>query len=274
MPHIEYVREAGSEGIELVMWLIMRGALDAKVARGASLLSRAGVEHGRRPPDPGERSDDESRARRRRRLRPEASRCASSRSTASRSSRSSAAQLEPTQEVAKKYGIAHATTRAGRGARAAGRRRRDPVHADADARAAGDPVHEGRQARAGRDSAGRQLGGCARPSIRLQKQTGLVCMVGHTRRFNPSHQWMHKRIARRRAEDPADGRADVLLPPHEHECARPAALVDRSPAVASRRAHGRSVPLPDGRARSSSRNAIAGAEASASSASRWTCRSS
>ena len=30
----------------------------------------------------------------------------------------------------------------------------------------------------------------------LQKQTGLVCMVGHTRRFNPSHQWIHKRIAR------------------------------------------------------------------------------
>ena len=27
MPHIEYVREAGSEGIELVMWLIARGAL-------------------------------------------------------------------------------------------------------------------------------------------------------------------------------------------------------------------------------------------------------
>lgn len=31
MPHIEYMREAGSEGIELVMWLIMRGALDDKV---------------------------------------------------------------------------------------------------------------------------------------------------------------------------------------------------------------------------------------------------
>ncbi len=29
----------------------------------------------------------------------------------------------------------------------------------------------------------------------LQRLTGLVCMVGHTRRFNPSHQWMHKRIA-------------------------------------------------------------------------------
>lgn len=31
IPHIDYVREAGSEGIELVMWLIMRGALPARV---------------------------------------------------------------------------------------------------------------------------------------------------------------------------------------------------------------------------------------------------
>lgn len=31
IPHIDYVREAGSEGIEMVMWLIMRGALDAHV---------------------------------------------------------------------------------------------------------------------------------------------------------------------------------------------------------------------------------------------------
>ncbi|HEX3467258.1 MAG TPA: class III extradiol dioxygenase subunit beta [Candidatus Elarobacter sp.] len=28
LPHLDYVREAGSEGIEMVMWLIMRGALD------------------------------------------------------------------------------------------------------------------------------------------------------------------------------------------------------------------------------------------------------
>ncbi|MGN8000523.1 Gfo/Idh/MocA family oxidoreductase [Sphingomonas sp. 22176] len=27
-----------------------------------------------------------------------------------------------------------------------------------------------------------------------QQETGLVCMVGHTRRFNPSHQWVHNRI--------------------------------------------------------------------------------
>jgi protocatechuate 4,5-dioxygenase beta chain len=31
LPHIDYVREAGSEGIELVMWLIMRGALGKDV---------------------------------------------------------------------------------------------------------------------------------------------------------------------------------------------------------------------------------------------------
>jgi len=31
VPHLEYLREAGSEGIELVMWLIMRGALHERV---------------------------------------------------------------------------------------------------------------------------------------------------------------------------------------------------------------------------------------------------
>ena len=28
-----------------------------------------------------------------------------------------------------------------------------------------------------------------------QRRSGLVAMVGHTRRFNPSHQWVHRRIA-------------------------------------------------------------------------------
>lgn len=31
IPHIEYLRETGSEGIEMVMWLIMRGALGPRV---------------------------------------------------------------------------------------------------------------------------------------------------------------------------------------------------------------------------------------------------
>ncbi len=30
--------------------------------------------------------------------------------------------------------------------------------------------------------------------LKVQKETGLVAMVGHTRRFNPSHQWVHKKI--------------------------------------------------------------------------------
>ncbi|MBI5791289.1 MAG: Gfo/Idh/MocA family oxidoreductase, partial [Rhodocyclales bacterium] len=31
--------------------------------------------------------------------------------------------------------------------------------------------------------------------LALQQKTGLVAMCGHTRRFNPSHQWIHKKIA-------------------------------------------------------------------------------
>lgn len=34
----------------------------------------------------------------------------------------------------------------------------------------------------------------AQSVVDLQKQTGLVAMCGHTRRFNPSHQWVHKKI--------------------------------------------------------------------------------
>jgi 2-hydroxy-4-carboxymuconate semialdehyde hemiacetal dehydrogenase len=30
--------------------------------------------------------------------------------------------------------------------------------------------------------------------VRIAKETGVVAMGGHVRRFNPSHQWIHKRI--------------------------------------------------------------------------------
>jgi 2-hydroxy-4-carboxymuconate semialdehyde hemiacetal dehydrogenase len=30
--------------------------------------------------------------------------------------------------------------------------------------------------------------------VRVQKETGIICMGGHTRRFNPSHQYIHKKI--------------------------------------------------------------------------------
>ena len=34
----------------------------------------------------------------------------------------------------------------------------------------------------------------AQAVLKKSQETGLVCMVGHTRRFNPSHQWVHNRI--------------------------------------------------------------------------------
>jgi 2-hydroxy-4-carboxymuconate semialdehyde hemiacetal dehydrogenase len=30
--------------------------------------------------------------------------------------------------------------------------------------------------------------------VEVQKETGVIAMAGHVRRFNPSHQWVHKRI--------------------------------------------------------------------------------
>jgi 2-hydroxy-4-carboxymuconate semialdehyde hemiacetal dehydrogenase len=30
--------------------------------------------------------------------------------------------------------------------------------------------------------------------VKVQKETGVIAMAGHTRRFNPSHQWIHQRI--------------------------------------------------------------------------------
>lgn len=36
----------------------------------------------------------------------------------------------------------------------------------------------------------------ARELAALHKSTGLVAMAGHTRRFNPSHQWIHNKVQR------------------------------------------------------------------------------
>src|SRR4030081_1828476 len=30
--------------------------------------------------------------------------------------------------------------------------------------------------------------------VRVQSETGVIAMAGHTRRFNPSHQWIHKHV--------------------------------------------------------------------------------
>jgi 2-hydroxy-4-carboxymuconate semialdehyde hemiacetal dehydrogenase len=34
----------------------------------------------------------------------------------------------------------------------------------------------------------------ARRLVKVQKETGLIAMAGHTRRFNPSHQWIHNQV--------------------------------------------------------------------------------
>ena len=73
--------------------------------------------------------------------------------------------------------------------------------------------------------------------VEVQRETGLVAMVDHVRRFNPSHQWVHARIRVRGTQVAAPGMRDVLLPPHQHERARPAPELDRPPAVAPRLPH-------------------------------------
>jgi len=101
--------------------------------------------------------------------------------------------IEPTQAVAAQYGIGHATTDL------AETLARDDV--DAVILCTPTQMHAA-QAIACME-AGKHVEieipladswGDAQAVLAKQQETGLVCMVGHTRRFNPSHQWLHKRI--------------------------------------------------------------------------------
>jgi 2-hydroxy-4-carboxymuconate semialdehyde hemiacetal dehydrogenase len=102
-------------------------------------------------------------------------------------------QLGPTQEVAKKYGIAHATTQLSEGLSQPGVNSvilatPTQLHAQQAIQCmkAGKHVQvEIPLADSWKDAAAVD---------QLQRLTGVVCMVGHTRRFNPSHQWIHRRI--------------------------------------------------------------------------------
>ena len=101
--------------------------------------------------------------------------------------------LEPTREVAARYGIGHATTDLSESLA------REDV--DAVILATPTPLHAS-QALACL-SAGKHVQveipladrlADAQAVVDLQRSTGLVAMCGHTRRFNPSHQWIHRRI--------------------------------------------------------------------------------
>jgi len=103
-------------------------------------------------------------------------------------------RLERAEEVARKYGVGHASTDL------------DDVLAreDVDAVILCTPTQlHARQAIAAM-RAGKHVQveipladswADAQEVDRTARETGLGCMVGHTRRFNPSHQWIRHRIA-------------------------------------------------------------------------------
>ena len=96
IPHLEYVREAGAEGIEMVMWLDHARRARRQGRGGLPLLHRAGVEHRGRPHHSG-RSAAPRRSRRQAKRPPqdEARRRAPSRHSQQAACRLPAIRAEP-----------------------------------------------------------------------------------------------------------------------------------------------------------------------------------
>ena len=114
-------------------------------------------------------------------------------------------RLEPTQKIAKDYGIAHACTELAEALRQPG------VEAvilctptQMHAAQAIECMQAGKHVQVEIPLADSWTDAEAVSAV--QQQTGLVCMVGHTRRFNPSHQWIHRKI---RANELAIQQMDV-----------------------------------------------------------------
>ena len=103
-------------------------------------------------------------------------------------------ELDKTHEVARKYGIAHVTTDL---ADSLALKEVDAVilctptqmHAEQGVACLAAGKHVQIEIPLADTLAG------AEEVAALQRKTGLVAMVGHTRRFNPSHQWVHRKIA-------------------------------------------------------------------------------
>ncbi len=102
-------------------------------------------------------------------------------------------ELPKTQEIAAKYGIAHATTDL---ADSLAIKEVDAVilctPTQMHAAQAIACMQAGKHVQVEIPLADSLAG--AQAVLDLQKQTGLVAMCGHTRRFNPSHQWVRQRI--------------------------------------------------------------------------------
>lgn len=103
-------------------------------------------------------------------------------------------RIEPTQQIAAEYGIAHATTDL---AEALGQPGVDAailctptqMHADQAIQC----MEAGKHVQVEIPLADSLAD--AEAVVAKQEETGLVAMCGHTRRFNPSHQWIHNKIA-------------------------------------------------------------------------------
>jgi 2-hydroxy-4-carboxymuconate semialdehyde hemiacetal dehydrogenase len=102
-------------------------------------------------------------------------------------------RLEQAQEVADKYGAPHASTEL------ADALERDDV--DAVILCTPTQLHASQSIEAMRAGKHVQVEipladswADAVEVERVHRETGMVCMVGHTRRFNPSHQWVRQRI--------------------------------------------------------------------------------
>ena len=100
---------------------------------------------------------------------------------------------DSTEKVAKEYGIPHWTTDLGEslsqpGIEAAILTSPTQIHADQAVQVMDAGKHVQIEI---------PVADClddAKRILKAQKKTGLVAMGGHTRRFNPSHQWIHNRI--------------------------------------------------------------------------------
>lgn len=105
-------------------------------------------------------------------------------------------QLEATRETAGKYGIGHSCTELGEALELPG--------VEAVILCTPTQLHAAQAIQCMRAGKHVQVEIPLADSLRdaeavhkVQKETGLICMVGHTRRFNPSHQWIHQSISRR-----------------------------------------------------------------------------
>jgi 2-hydroxy-4-carboxymuconate semialdehyde hemiacetal dehydrogenase len=100
---------------------------------------------------------------------------------------------ESTQEVARKFGIPHVATELAEGIARPGVEAvilatPTQLHAEQSLQC----LRAGKHVQVEIPLADNLAG--AEAVARLQRETRLVAMVGHTRRFNPSHQWVHRRI--------------------------------------------------------------------------------